>query len=146
MPLGPSAAEWPGVAAGGRVAEAQRRLHLAEALDRPAEAAVADGHEPAVPVLVGSHSSALIFESAVGLSTSFTRQCAGSGGAAGALGPAGSRRGVAAGATNGPAGALAALMATCGVDIEWSDSHGVAAAAARTTRLETGKHASDLRY
>ena len=86
----------------------------------------------------GIHSSALMCESEVGFSTSRTRQCAGSAGAAAGAAPprpAAGAGGVAPGATNGPAGAELALMATCDVDIASSISHGVAAAAAMTTRL-----------
>src|SRR5688572_11184576 len=88
---------------------------------------------------LGSHSSALIFESAVGRSTSFTRQCAGSAGALAAAGPPprAAGAGAAPGATNGPEGVEAAVIATCGVDMACSDSHVVAGAAAAAADRST---------
>src|SRR5262245_26735362 len=72
--------------------------------------------------VAGSHTSALMCESVDGLSTSFTRQCAGIGGAvcAGPLPP---------GCTNGPAATFSAFATvTFGSETDFSDSHGAAAA------------------
>jgi hypothetical protein len=67
-----------GVVARRRIAKRERVGHLAISLDRSAETAVADRHELPVHVVVGSHSSALMFESDDGSRTIFTRQCPGS--------------------------------------------------------------------
>src|SRR5215207_147679 len=80
---------------------------------------------------VGSHSSALIFESLVGFNTSITRQCAGTACVTPWPTPRGGvgrpRRG-AAGGGSGLAATDSVVIATCGVDIDCSESQVVAGA------------------
>src|SRR5688572_12664599 len=83
--------------------------------------------------VAGSHSSALICESLDGFRTSFTRQCAGIGCAAGAGAPP-----PAAGGVNGPAATVSALVTvTFAIETDLSDSHVAAAAYVESENMLT---------